>query len=166
MRALRMGKMIALKPLVDESIQLAQAKPAHVILVDRGLDKSMNRVAGRDVDYAPEREKHAGEKVPIVWLESNEPSYILYTSGTTGKPKGVLRDTGGYAVRAQRPSMKHIFCSKPGRGLLLDLGHRLGRGPLVHRLWAAHQRLDHHHVRGRADAARRGRAGGRSVQDY
>src|SRR6188508_2805726 len=78
---MRMGKMIPLKPLVDESIALGKSPPAHVIVVDRGLDKAMNRVAGRDVDYAAQREKHAGARVPIEWLESNEPSYILYTSG-------------------------------------------------------------------------------------
>src|SRR5258708_6393135 len=110
---MRMGKMIALKPLVDEAINLAKSPPGHVIVVDRGLDKSMTRVAGRDVDYAAAREKHAGAKVPVTWLESNEPSYILYTSGTTGKPKGVQRDTGGYAV-ALAASMRNIFCSEPG----------------------------------------------------
>src|SRR4051812_116098 len=92
---MRMGKMVALKPLADEAVRLASAPPAHVVLVDRGLDKSMKRVAGRDVDYGPARERLAGARVPVAWLESNEPSYILYTSGTTGKPKGVQRDTGG-----------------------------------------------------------------------
>jgi propionyl-CoA synthetase len=130
---MRMGKMVALKPLVDESIELSKSPPEHVILVDRGLDKSMKRVPGRDVDYAAQREKHAGEKVPIVWLESNEPSYILYTSGTTGKPKGVQRDTGGYAV-ALAASMKHIFCSGPGEAYFStsDIGWVVGHSYIVY----------------------------------
>src|SRR6185503_17788508 len=95
---MRMGKMIALKPLVDEAIRLSKSPPQHVVIYDRGLDKSMKRVQGRDLDYAELRAKHAGAKVPCEWLESSEPSYVLFTSGTTGKPKGVQRDTGGYAV--------------------------------------------------------------------
>src|SRR6186997_893357 len=75
---MRMGKMIELKPLVDESIKLAKSPPQHVLVVERGIDKSMTRVEGRDLDYAPLREKFAGTKVPVEWLESNEPSYILY----------------------------------------------------------------------------------------
>ncbi|HYC36554.1 MAG TPA: propionate--CoA ligase [Usitatibacter sp.] len=130
---MRMGKMIALKPLVDESIRLSKAPPQHVIVVDRGLDKSMTRVPGRDIDYAAEREKHAGAKVPVTWLESNEPSYILYTSGTTGKPKGVQRDTGGYAV-ALAASMRHIFCSRPGEAYFStsDIGWVVGHSYIVY----------------------------------
>jgi propionyl-CoA synthetase len=130
---MRMGKMIPLKPLVDESIRLAESPPKHVLIVDRGLDKSMARVAGRDLDYAAERAKHAGAKVPVEWLESNEPSYILYTSGTTGRPKGVLRDTGGYAV-ALAASMRHIFCAKPGEAYFStsDIGWVVGHSYIVY----------------------------------
>ena len=130
---MRMGKVIALKPLVDESIRLAQSPPKHVVVVDRGIDKSMTRVAGRDIDYAAERDKHAGAKVPIQWLESSEPSYILYTSGTTGKPKGVQRDTGGYAV-ALAASMRHIFCSRPGEAYFCtsDIGWVVGHSYIVY----------------------------------
>ncbi len=130
---MRMGKVIALKPLVDEAIRLSKSPPAHVVLVDRGIDKTMTRVPDRDVDYAAEREKLAGIKVPVAWLESNEPSYILYTSGTTGKPKGVQRDTGGYAV-ALASSMRNIFCSKPGEAYFCtsDIGWVVGHSYIVY----------------------------------
>ncbi len=129
----RGGKAIPLKPLVDESIRLSKAPPAHVVIVNRGLDASMARVAGRDLDYAELRAKHAGAKVPVTWLESNEPSYILYTSGTTGKPKGVQRDTGGYAV-ALAASMQHIYCSNPGEAYFStsDIGWVVGHSYIVY----------------------------------
>ncbi len=93
----------------------------------------MTRVAGRDLDYAELRAKHAGASVPVTWLESNEPSYILYTSGTTGKPKGVQRDTGGYAV-ALAASMKHIYCSNPGEAYFStsDIGWVVGHSYIVY----------------------------------
>ncbi|HEX5629491.1 MAG TPA: propionate--CoA ligase [Usitatibacteraceae bacterium] len=129
----RGGKAIPLKPLVDESIRLSKSPPAHVVIVTRNLDAAMARVPGRDLDYAELRAKHAGAKVPVTWLESNEPSYILYTSGTTGKPKGVQRDTGGYCV-ALAASMQHIYCSKPGEAYFStsDIGWVVGHSYIVY----------------------------------
>jgi propionyl-CoA synthetase len=129
----RGGKAIPLKPLVDESIRLSKSPPAHVLIVNRNLDAAMARVPGRDLDYAELRAKHAGAKVPVTWLESNEPSYILYTSGTTGKPKGVQRDTGGYCV-ALAASMQHIYCSKPGEAYFStsDIGWVVGHSYIVY----------------------------------
>ncbi|MBK6983180.1 MAG: propionate--CoA ligase [Betaproteobacteria bacterium] len=129
----RGGKAIPLKPLVDESIRLSRTPPAHVLIVNRGLDPAMAKVAGRDLDYAELCAKHANAKVPVTWLESNEPSYILYTSGTTGKPKGVQRDTGGYAV-ALAASMKHIYCSNPGEAYFStsDIGWVVGHSYIVY----------------------------------
>src|SRR6185369_13868643 len=76
----RSGKVIAYKPLLDEAIALAAHKPMKVLLVDRGL-ASMERIAGRDEDYAALRERHFDAVVPCVWLDSTAPSYTLYTSG-------------------------------------------------------------------------------------
>ena len=128
----RGGKAVAYKPLLDEAIELAQHKPSRVLLVNRAL-VPMTAVAGRDVDYATLREQHLHAQVPVTWLESNETSYILYTSGTTGKPKGVQRDVGGYAV-ALASSMKHIFGGTPGGTYFStsDIGWVVGHSYIVY----------------------------------
>lgn len=129
----RAGKVVGYKPLLDEAICLSQHKPTTVLLVDRGL-APMERMEGRDVDYYACLHGHmAGVSVPCEWLESNEPSYILYTSGTTGKPKGVQRDTGGYAV-ALATSMEYIFCAKPGDVMFTasDVGWVVGHSYIIY----------------------------------
>ena len=128
----RGGKGVPYKPLLDEGIRLANHKPAKVLMVDRGL-AAFDRVAGRDEDYATLREAAAGVVVPCEWLESNEPSYTLYTSGTTGKPKGVQRDTGGYAV-ALGASMKHIYCGNAGETYFStsDIGWVVGHSYIIY----------------------------------
>ena len=129
----RMGKPVLYKTLVDESIKLAQSPPAKVLIFRRGIDANMPVVAGRDVDWTELAAKHAGAKVPCAWMESSEPSYILYTSGTTGKPKGVQRDVGGYAV-ALAASMKYIYCGAPGDTMFTasDIGWVVGHSYIIY----------------------------------
>ena len=134
---MRGGKVIPYKPLVDAALREAKAPPPRVLIVRRGLDPDMDTVPGRDVDYTTLRAKHADADVPVTWLESNEPSYLLYTSGTTGRPKGVQRDVGGYAV-ALALSMTTIFDLQPGQTILCtsDVGWAVGHsynvyGPLI-----------------------------------
>ncbi len=135
---LRGGRAIHYQPLVNEALRLAQHPPQKVLVVNRGIDPEFRPVAGRDLDYATLARQHAGAQVPVAWLESNEPSYILYTSGTTGKPKGVQRDTGGYAV-ALAASMDYLYAGKPGETMFTtsDVGWVVGHsyivyGPLIH----------------------------------
>ncbi len=130
---MRNGKPVPYKHLVDEACKIAEFPPQKVLIVDRELDKGFAKVEGRDVDYAELRAKHLDAQVPVTWLESSEPSYILYTSGTTGKPKGVQRDTGGYAV-ALASSMKHIFTGDAGETMFAtsDIGWVVGHSYIIY----------------------------------
>ena len=129
----RMGKPVLYKALVDEALRLARHPPGKVLLFSRGIDPEMPVVQGRDVDWKSLAEQHRGAEVPCAWLESSEPSYVLYTSGTTGRPKGVQRDVGGYAV-ALASSMKRIFCAEAGETMFTtsDIGWVVGHSYIVY----------------------------------
>ena len=128
----RMGKVVTYKSLVDEALKLAKHPPKKVLIFRRGLDLSMPVIPGRDVDWKELSGRQTGN-IDCVWLESSEPSYILYTSGTTGQPKGVQRDVGGYAV-ALAASMKHIFCGEPGETMFTtsDIGWVVGHSYIIY----------------------------------
>jgi propionyl-CoA synthetase len=101
-------------------------------MVDRGLAPA-TAVAGRDLAWAALRARHAQARIPCTWVDATHPSYTLYTSGTTGRPKGVQRDTGGYAV-ALAASIPAIFDGHPGETFFCtsDIGWVVGHSYIVY----------------------------------
>ncbi len=108
--AIEVKKIIEYSPLINKAIELAAYKPETCIVLQRPFAKAQLR-EGRDFDWDALMEK--AEPADCVPVKATDPLYILYTSGTTGKPKGIVRDNGGHAV-ALRWSMEHIYDVGPG----------------------------------------------------
>jgi propionyl-CoA synthetase len=132
---IEIDRIVPYKPLLDAAIEMARHKPDACVILQRPPER-VPLVDGRDHDFA--ELEQAGEPVAPVPVEATDPLYILYTSGTTGIPKGVVHDCGGYAV-ALAWSMKNIYDVDPGEVFWAasDLGWAVGHsyivyGPLLH----------------------------------
>ena len=133
------GRIVEYKPLLDLAIALARHKPATCVVYQRPQIKAnMNAARDRDWTALVEAARAAGRRAPCADLAATDPLYILYTSGTTGAPKGVVRDIGGYLV-ALKWSMSAIYDVKPGETYWAgsDIGWVVGHsyivyGPLLH----------------------------------
>jgi propionyl-CoA synthetase len=137
---IEVNRIVPYKPLLDEAIDLATHKPAACIILQREEHEICDMINGRDHDWGHLRASAVAAKrsAPCVPVSATDPLYILYTSGTTGKPKGVVRDNGGHLV-ALKWSMFNLYGVRPGEvwWCASDIGWVVGHSyivyaPLVH----------------------------------
>ena len=127
---IEIGRVIAYKPLLDEALTLASHKVQQCIILQRQACEAQ-MTTGRDLDWYSVSEQPEG--MAAIPLPSNHPLYILYTSGTTGTPKGVVREQGGHAV-ALNYSMDSVYGMKPGEVFWAasDIGWVVGHSYIVY----------------------------------
>ncbi|WP_256829329.1 AMP-binding protein, partial [Ornithinimicrobium faecis] len=124
-------RIVEYKPMLDEAIERSSHKPAHTVIVQR--EQATAQMGERDLDWKTLMKPDAIPTAECVPVQSTDPLYILYTSGTTGKPKGIVRDSGGYAT-ALRWSMTNLYGVQPGETWFCgsDVGWVVGHTYIVY----------------------------------
>jgi propionyl-CoA synthetase len=127
---IEVDRIVEYKPLLDRALEQAAHRPEHCVILQREQAEA-ELLSGRDLDWGEAVE--GAEPAPCVTMAATDPLYILYTSGTTGMPKGVVRDNGGHAV-ALRWSMEAIYDTHPGEVFWAasDLGWAVGHSYIVY----------------------------------